>query len=82
MDQMLHTDEGLRVEEIVLPVNFPPTPLAGLIQPARDYLLMALHEHDKWVFNPADDHVLTAGTTLILMASPGARSRVEKLLNT
>ena len=81
MDQMLHTDNGLRVEEIQVPSGFTPTPLAGLIQPSRDYLLMALHEHNRWVFNPADDHVLLAGTTLILMATPGARSRLEKLVN-
>lgn len=81
MDQMLHTDNGLRVEEIQVPSGFMPTPLAGLIQPSRDYLLMALHEQDRWVFNPAPDHVLLAGTTLILMATPGARSRLEKLVN-
>ena len=25
MDKMLHSDEGLRVEEVILPTNFPPT---------------------------------------------------------
>ena len=81
MDQMLHTDDGLRVEEVAVPSHFRPTPLAELIPPSRDYLLMALHEHDKWVFNPTADHVLQAGSTLILMASPGGRSHLEKLLN-
>lgn len=81
MDQMLHTDGGLRVEEVQVPSHFQPTPLAELIPPSRDYLLMALHEQNRWVFNPADDHVLMAGTTLILMATPGARSRLEKLVN-
>ena len=81
MDQMLHTDDGLRVEEVTVPAHFHPTPLAALIPPSRDYLLMALHEHDKWVFNPMPDHVLQAGSTLILMASPGGRSHLEKLLN-
>jgi voltage-gated potassium channel len=80
MDQMLHTDEGLRVEEVLVPNHFQPTALTKLIPPSRDYLLMALHEQDKWVFNPAHDHVLKAGTTLILMASPGARAQLEKRL--
>src|SRR5450830_920452 len=82
MDQMLHTDDGLRVEEVRVPSHFPPTPLAKLIPKSKDYLLMALQEQDNWVFNPADDHVLKAGTTLILMISPGARSLLEKRLAT
>ena len=81
MDQMLHTDNGLRVEEVRVPSGFTPTPLTELIQPSRDYLLMALHEQNKWVFNPAPDHMLVAGTTLILMATPGARTHLEKLLS-
>src|SRR5450830_356774 len=82
MDQMLHTDDGLRVEEVRVPSHFPPTPLVELIPKSKDYLLMALQEQDNWVFNPADDHVLKAGTTLILMISPGARSLLEKRLAT
>lgn len=80
MDQMLHTDDGLRVEEVRVPSHFSPTPLAELIPKSKDYLLMALQEHNHWVFNPADDHLLKAGTTLILMISPGARSILEKRL--
>jgi voltage-gated potassium channel len=81
MDQMLHTDEGLRVEEVLVPSHFQPTPLSKLISPSKDYLLMALHEQGRWVFNPAEDHILKAGITLILMVSPGGRAHLEKLLN-
>ena len=81
MDQMLHADDGMRVEEILVPPQFTATPLTRLIPKSRDYMLLALQERGKWVFNPADDHVLTAGSTLILMASPGSRAQLEARLN-
>lgn len=80
MDQMLHSDEGLRVEEVVVPGNFTPTPLAKLVPRSKDYLLMATHEHGHWVFNPTDDHVVKAGTVLVLMVGPAGRAHVEKLI--
>ncbi|MDR3368816.1 potassium channel family protein [Rhodoferax sp.] len=81
MDEMLRTDEGLRVEEVTIPSHFEATPLIELVPKSRDYILMATHEHGKWVFNPADDHVVKAGTTLVLMANPGGRAHLEHRLN-
>jgi voltage-gated potassium channel len=80
MDQMMRSDEGLRVEEVMVPAGFAATPLAELIPKSRDYILMATHEHGQWVFNPADDHLVKAGAALVLMASPGGRAHLEKLL--
>ncbi len=80
MDQMLLSDEGLRMEEVVVPAGFPATPLAQLVPRSRDYILMATHEHGQWLFNPPDDHVVKAGVALVLLASPAGRVHVEKLL--
>jgi len=80
MDQMLRTDDGLRVEEVRVPDGAAAKPLSQLIPKSRDYLLMAMHEHGKWVFNPADDHVVQAGAALVLMTSPAGREQVERLL--
>jgi voltage-gated potassium channel len=80
MDQMLHSDEGLRVEEVTVPVGFSSQPLAALVPKSKDYLLMATREHDRWVFNPPDDHVIQAGAVLVLMANPDGRAQVERLL--
>jgi voltage-gated potassium channel len=80
MDQMMRSDEGLRVEEVMVPAGFAPTPLGELIPKSRDYLIMATHEQGQWVFNPADDHLVKAGTALVLMASPGGRVHLENLL--
>lgn len=80
MDQMLHSDDSLRVEQVLVPAGFVSTPVAKLVPKSRDYLLMATHEHGKWVFNPPDDHLINAGAALVLMASPDGRLQVEKLL--
>ncbi len=80
MDQMLHSDEGLRVEQVVVPAGFVSRPLAELVPKSKDYLLMATHERGQWVFNPADDHEIKAGTALVFMASPDGRERLERLL--
>jgi voltage-gated potassium channel len=81
MDQMLYTDENLRVEEVIVPADFVATPLAELAPKSRDYLLMATHEDGAWVFNPPDDHLIKAGTSLVMLASPGGRAHFERLLN-
>ena len=80
MDQMLYSDENLRVEEVVIPAHVPATPLAELVPKSRDYMLVAIHEHGKWTFNPPDSHLVKAGTALVLMASPDGRAHLEKSL--
>ncbi len=80
MDQMLHSDQGLRVEEVVVPGDFTPRALADLVPTSRDYLLVATHERGHWVFNPSPEHVLQPGTTLVLMANPEGVEQVQRLL--
>ncbi len=80
MDQMLHTDEGLRVEEVTVPSDFVAAPVSEVAPRSKDYLLLATHEQGHWVFNPEDSHIVTPGSTLVLMANPGARANFEKAL--
>jgi voltage-gated potassium channel len=80
MDQMLLSENGLRVEEVRVPVDFPASPVAELVPKSRDYILMAVQEGERWLFHPADEHVVVGGTTLILMTNPGGRSNLEQLL--
>ena len=77
MDQMLRSDEGLRVEEVAVPAGHPPTAVGDLLPRSGDYILVATHEHGRWVFNPPDEHTLQPGTVLVLMATPGGRAKVE-----
>jgi len=80
MDQMLHSDEGLRVEEVIAPATLRDTLLAHLLPKSRDYLVMATHTNGAWVFNPPDEHIITAGTALVMMTGPGGRAGIEKRL--
>jgi len=80
MDQMLRTDDDLRVEEVIVPADCPDTALAQLVPKSRDYLLMATHEQGQWVFNPTDDYIIKGGTVLVLMTSPDGRTHLEELL--
>ncbi len=77
MDQMLRSDDGLRVEEVQVPARHAPTQLRELLPRSRDYVLMALHDHGQWLFNPPEEHVVQPGTALVLMTSPGGRARLE-----
>jgi len=54
--------------------------VAATVPKPRDYVLMAAHHHGEWVFNPPDEHLLHAGTALVLMTSPGGRIRLEQAL--
>lgn len=80
MDQMLRSDGGLRVEEVVLTDDTVPTPVAQLLPRSREYMLMAVCEDGKWVFNPPDDYLAGPGVTLVLMANPGGRALAEELV--
>ena len=80
MDQMLRTDDNLRVEEVVVPAGFAEKPLADLLPRSREFLLMATHERGQWTFNPPADHLVRPGSALVLMATPGGRLQVERVL--
>ena len=77
MDQMLRTDDALRVEEVTVPAGFAPRPIGDILPKSRDYVLMATHERGQWVFNPPDEHMLHPGTAIVVMTSPGAREKLE-----
>ncbi len=78
MDQMLRSEGGLRVEEVVLPPTMAPVALARLLPRSRAYMLMAIYENAKWTFNPPDDIEVGGGVTLVLMADPGGRELAEE----
>ena len=80
MDQMLRTDESLRVEEVMVPAGFTARRIGELVPRSPHYILMATHERGQWVFNPQEDHVVQPGTALVLMTSPEGRHHVESLL--
>jgi voltage-gated potassium channel len=80
LDEMLRSDQGLRVEEIVLPQNASERPIAELAPPDTDYVLLALRRDGRWEFNPDAQLRAKAGSTLIVMATPAGRVKLERLV--
>ncbi|HEX4858655.1 MAG TPA: potassium channel protein [Usitatibacteraceae bacterium] len=80
LDEMLRSDNHMRVEEIQIRAGFSGGTLGRRVPPARDHIVLALRRGQAWDFNPPPDTELAAGEVLVLMATPDARQRVEQLL--
>jgi voltage-gated potassium channel len=80
LDEMLRSDNHLRVEEITVPRQFKAANLVDLGLKSRDFVLMAVRARGKWVFNPQDDLAIEAGHSLIVMTTPAGRQDIEKRL--
>ncbi len=80
LDQMLKSDENLRVEEVIVPAGFSEQPLAGLKLSSRDQIILAIREGERWTFNPEPAQMIRAGMTFVIMATPEGRRAVEATL--
>lgn len=81
LDDMLKSDDNLRMEEIVLPAQFAGRAIAVLEPQQRDFVLLALRsEFGKWQLNPDTQHPLRANDVLMVMSTPAGRTRLEQLL--
>ncbi len=80
LEQMLKSDESLRVEEVLIPAGFAEKSLGEIDVPSRDHIALALREAGKWHFNPERSHRLRAGMTVVVMATPEGRRAFEGAL--
>ena len=81
LDEMLRTDEKLRVEEVRVPERFAPRPLSEVLPSSREYIVLAVRMEMSWQFNPAPDFTLQPGNTVVAMVTPEGRRHIEKMLH-
>ncbi|HET7365900.1 MAG TPA: potassium channel family protein [Burkholderiales bacterium] len=79
LDEMLRTDQGLRVEEVRLPDGARERRIGELAPPDAHYVLLALRQDGRWEFNPPAASVAKGGCTLVVMATPEGRAKLERL---
>ena len=77
LDEMLRSEEALRVEELVVPERLAGSPCGTLEPRSPDYLLLAVRSAGRWQFNPPDERPLAAGDTLVFMTTPEGRRRIQ-----
>jgi len=77
LDEMLKSENQLRVEEVIVPDRFPPTPVGAAHLRGRHNVPLAVRVNGAWTFNPADDFVLRAGDVIVVMATPAGRAELE-----
>ena len=81
LDEMLKSDDNLRMEEIIVPGSFAGKSLDVLQAHSQDYILLATrHPHGKWLFNPPAQHTVQQGDVLMVMTTPEGRARLEQLI--
>jgi len=81
LDEMLRSDNRLRVEEVRIPEGFERRALGELGANSRDYILLAARIQDEWQFNPPPEFMVGPGTTLVVMVNPEGRGVLEKLVS-
>ncbi|MBL8480680.1 MAG: potassium channel protein, partial [Rhodocyclaceae bacterium] len=80
LDEMLRSENNLRVEEVSVPDGFVPRDLSALELKSPNYLLLAIRRGQNWVFNPPATFRLEPGQVVIAMASPQGRHELEMAL--
>jgi voltage-gated potassium channel len=80
LDEMLRTDDRLRVEEVLVPAGAAQRTLAEAAPPSREYIVLAVRDGSAWEFNPSPDHRLPAGAVIVIMAHPEARQALQARL--
>ena len=80
LDEMLRTDDRLRVEEVVVPAAFERRSLAQAVPASPEYVVLAVRAGSGWQFNPPADFPLQPGHVLVAMTTPEGRQQLERAL--
>jgi len=82
LDEMLRSDNSLRVEEVHIPEGYAASTIADLKLNRRDFILLAVRAKDAWEFNPDGSFGIQPGNTLVVMTTPEGRRSLERSLGT
>lgn len=80
LDEMLRTDNNLRMEEFTVPAGFSGKPLGVINLTSRSYVVLAIRQNKEWVFNPDAQQQINEGDVLMVMTTPEGRNRLEHLM--
>jgi len=83
LDIMLRDKQkNLRIEEIDVPKKLAGKFVSVLELKTHPHTLLMSIKHDNdWSYNPGDDYVLNEGDVLVFMTTPGARTEIERLID-
>lgn len=82
LDDMLKSEESVRMEEITIPIGLSDKPLSVLYHGNIDCLVLAIRNSvNGWLFNPPAKHIVQGGDVLMVMTSPAGRARLEQLIH-
>jgi voltage-gated potassium channel len=81
LDDMVKSDESVRMEEIIIPAALSEKPLTVLYHGNKDCLVLAIRNSvNVWLFNPPAQHIVQGGDVLMVMTGPDGRARLEQLM--
>jgi voltage-gated potassium channel len=81
LDEMLKSEDNLRMEEIAVPEGFDSKHLSVINPGGRDFVVLAIRRQQAgWIFNPHAEHTLHAGDVMMVMTTPEGRSRLEQMI--
>lgn len=80
LDDMIKSDDNLRMEEVVIPSGFSSELLTLFNPDLSDCILLAIKQGGKWAFNPTMQHTVHSGDILMVMTTPNGRRRLEELI--
>jgi voltage-gated potassium channel len=80
LDEMLRSDNNVRVEEVHVGAGRAPMPIEQAAPLSRDYIVLAVRSGAETIFNPPAQHFVQPGQVLVVMASPAGRRALEMAL--
>jgi voltage-gated potassium channel len=81
IDEMLRSEQNVRLEEVPITAQHRALSIAELKQQCPNCVILSIRNQQDFIFNPADSLILQAGQTLIAMVSPHGRHELLAALD-